>query len=374
MRRFPHHDIVSLVDAPPRHDLAESVGPDLLLQELWPGADAELRLGYGSAAGHPALRAAIAEAHGVAADEVIVTVGGMHALFLLAFTLCEAGDEAVVADPVFPLARSTLQAVGATVRPLPFRFDDAYQPDPGELAGLLTPRTRLVSLATPQNPSGVAIRPGRLREIVALVQERAPQAWLVLDETYREACYGDHPTPHSALHLGPRVLSTASLSKTHGAAGLRIGWVIVRDAALRAALLDAKFSTVIACSTVDEALALRVLSQRGPILAARRRRLHDNLAVTRDWVQRHAALVDWVPPDAGALCCVRLRTSRFDEAAVERFHAALPALGVRVAPGPWFGEAARVFRLGFGVLDGAELRQALASLSTAMAQALNAAA
>jgi aspartate/methionine/tyrosine aminotransferase len=374
MRRFPHHDIVSLVDAPPRLDLAESVGPDLQLRELWPGADDDLRLGYGTAAGDPALRAAIARAHGVAADEVLVTVGGIHALFLLAFTLCEPGDEAVVADPVFPLARSTLQAVGAVVKPLPFRFDDGYQPDLGVLASLLTPRTRLVSLASPQNPSGVAIAPAALREIVALVQQRAPHAWLVLDETYREASHGDDTVAPSALQLGPRVLSTASLSKTHGAAGLRIGWLIARDAELRATLLDAKFSTVIACSTVDEALALQVLARRDAILAVRRQRLHENRTITGEWVQRQSHRVEWVRPDAGALCCVRLRAAVFDEAAVERFHAALPALGVRVAPGPWFGEAARVFRLGFGVLDAAGLSQALAALASAMDRALSASA
>lgn len=365
MRQFPENDIISLVGEAPRFDLAESVGPDLHVHELWP-AGPDLRLGYGTAAGHPALRAEIARGHGVEADDVLVTVGGMHALFLLAFTLCEPGDEAVVAAPVFPLARNVLQAVGATVNALPFRFDDAYQPDLQRLADLLNPRTRLVSLATPQNPSGVAIAPATLREIVALVQSRAPDAWLVLDETYREATYGDTPPAPSGVALGPRVVSVASLSKCHGAAGLRIGWAIVRDAALREPLLRAKFGTVLSCSGLDEAMALRVLQQREPILARRRTLLRDHRALVEAWVQRHAHHVEWVRPDAGALCCVRLRPSVHDDAAVERFHAALPGLGVRVAPGNWFGEARRVFRLGFGVLPGDELQQALAGVGQAL--------
>lgn len=367
MRRFPHNDIVSLVGKTPRFDLAESVGPELHTAELWrDGAMPDLRLGYATAAGDPALRAAVAQAHGVAPDDVVITVGGMHALFLLAFTLCEAGDEAVLADPVFPLAGNVLTTVGAQVKPLAFRFDDGYQPDLAAFAELLGPRTRLVSLATPQNPSGVAIEPATLREMVALMQARAPQAWLLLDETYREATYGSAPVAPSGLGLGPRVVSIASLSKCHGAAGLRIGWAITRDAALRDALVDAKFNTVIACSTVDEAMALQVLRQREPILAERRARLAANRHITQAWVTAHADRLEWVPPDAGALCCVRLRPTAFDDAAVARFHAALSAHDVRVAPGPWFGEPARIFRLGFGVLEAAALRQALEALSRAL--------
>ncbi|MBV9203454.1 MAG: aminotransferase class I/II-fold pyridoxal phosphate-dependent enzyme, partial [Alphaproteobacteria bacterium] len=102
MNRFPENDIISLVGAPPRHELGESTGPDLRLADLL-DADAlgGLPLGYGTAAGDPELRAAIAAAYGAAADDVVVTAGGMHALFLLAFVLCERGAETVIATPCF---------------------------------------------------------------------------------------------------------------------------------------------------------------------------------------------------------------------------------------------------------------------------------
>ena len=93
MNRFPENDIISLVGTPPRYDLGESTGPDLRLADLL-DADAlsGLPLGYGTAAGDPTLRAAIATAHGVTADDVVVTAGGMHALFLLAFVLCQTSE------------------------------------------------------------------------------------------------------------------------------------------------------------------------------------------------------------------------------------------------------------------------------------------
>src|SRR5262249_12272788 len=149
----------SLVDDAPSHDLAESVGPDLQLGELLEakGSWRQTRLGYATAAGAPALRAAIADLHGVGAEDVVVTVGGIHALFLLGYILCGRGEEAVIVTPVFPPARDTLASVGAKLRTLPVGFDDRYQLDPKALARLLSPATRLVSLASPQNPSGIAI-------------------------------------------------------------------------------------------------------------------------------------------------------------------------------------------------------------------------
>jgi len=94
MTRFQDNDIISLLAAPPRYELGESTGPDLRLGDaLDAAALGGLALGYGTAAGDPQLRAAIAAAHGVDADDVVVTAGGMHALFLLAFVLCERGDD-----------------------------------------------------------------------------------------------------------------------------------------------------------------------------------------------------------------------------------------------------------------------------------------
>lgn len=369
MDRFPDNDIISLVSSAPRHDLAESVGPSLWLGELLGSNLAEigaLQLDYGTAAGGAQLRAQIAAGHGVDADAVVVTVGGMHALFLLAFTLCGPGDEAVIAEPAFPLARNTLGAVGATVRSLPLNFDAGYRLDPEALRALLSPKTRIVSLASPQNPSGVAIPASTLREVVELMRTHAPDAWLIVDETYREAAYGDDSTLPSASALGPRVVTVASLSKCHGAAGLRIGWAIVRDAALRQSLATAKFNTVISCSPLDEALAVTVLKQGEHIVGARRRHLAHNLETLEAWVGRHAARIEWVRPDAGALCCVRLKPQVYDDAALQRFQAALHERSVRLAPGPWFGDEPRVFRLGFGLATNAELAAALHCVGQAL--------
>jgi len=191
MARFPKNDIISLIGRMPRYDLGESVGPDLRLSDvLDPSAQpsfGEMALGYGTAQGDPRLRTLIADAHGVTTDDVVVTMGGMHALFLIAFVLCDRGDEAVTVSPMFPLARNALAAVGAKIRTASLPFDRGYQLDVADIGRHLSERTKLVSLASPQNPSGVISPLKIVRDLVALMEQRCPEAYLLLDETYREA-------------------------------------------------------------------------------------------------------------------------------------------------------------------------------------------
>ena len=371
MARFPKNDIMSLTSAHPRYDLAESYGPNLRLGDLLAGAPdlASLSLGYGTAEGDQRLRQIIAEMHGVGPDEVVVTVGGAHALFLLAFILCGPGDEAITTTPLFPQARSALEAVGTAVRTVPLSFDRGYRPSLDEFGALLSPRTKLVSLASPQNPSGVALDQAMLRRLLGLMTEVCPDAYLLVDETYREAAYGDDPAAPSAVALGQKVVAISSLSKAHGAPGLRLGWAITHDPALREQLVLGRFNTVISGSPLDEALALALLTRREPILAGRRTQLAAGLERTARWIETQGQFVEWVRPDAGALCCIRLKPGRFDEAAVARFRAELANEDIRLADGAWFGDEPHVFRLGFGLLPMLELETALAGLTRALTRA-----
>lgn len=370
LNRFPRNDIMSLTEEVPRYDLAESVGPDIHVRDLLgseeTGEFASLALGYGTAAGDPDLRRKIAELQGCEADNVVVTIGGMHALFLIAFILCEPGDEAVTTAPLFPNARNTLASVGAKIKTVPLSFESGYQLDLEAMRQALSPKTRLVSLASPQNPSGVALSHDTLKAVLALMDQICPDAFLLVDETYREAVYAENEVQASAVSLSSRVVACTSLSKCHGAPGLRLGWAVTRDAALREQLVLGKFTTVIACSRVDEALALRVLERAGDIIGARRKHLQDGLARTAAWVEANSAYVDWVRPDAGALCCIRLKPEHFDEAAIARFHGSLGRSETRVAEGVWFGDETRVFRLGFGLLDMPDLEAGLQALSSAL--------
>jgi aspartate/methionine/tyrosine aminotransferase len=365
MTTFIPSPMAALVDRPVRYDLAESTCPPLNLGDLVdPTELTDMALGYGTSRGDAELRELIAGDAGLNADQVLVTVGAIEAMFLLAQAACAPGDRVLLATPCFPPAQAVPKGLGAEVDVVPLSFDDGYRLPVDAVAAALTPRTRLVSLASPQNPSGIRFTDGELRAVLAAVEERAPEAAVLLDETYRESTYGDNPIPPSAATMARRIVTCSSLSKAHGSPGLRIGWLTTTDAELYERLRQAKFHTTIACSTVDEFLAGRVLRRRTGILAARAERLGRALAELRTWAQLHP--VEFVSPDGGAMCCLRLPADRYSDDAVANFYAHLAKNDTRVAPGSWFGEHDRVFRLGFGHLPANHFSAALDRLAEAL--------
>ncbi len=371
--RFPVNDIINLLDNFPLHNLGESTSQDLTLGELLDLVGMqdlrELRLGYASAAGGPALRERVALMSGVPADNVLTTQGVALALFLLAFEHCRPGDEAVIATPCFPPTRDALIGTGVHVVPVALDFDDGYRLDVDRLAEQLSPRTTLVCLASPQNPSGVCVRASEVEALLDAMSRNAPKALLLIDEIYRDATYGAAPVPPSFAPLDPRVITTGSVSKAHGAPGLRVGWMTVSDPDLRARLTVAKMNILLSSSVLDEALAERILAHREDILAPRRSKLEQGLAILDDWHAGQRHRLDWVRPEGGAMCCMRLRTDQFDDPSVSRFWEQLSDNDIQLGSGTWFRESTRVFRLGFGYLPLPDFRAALDRLAATMDQA-----
>jgi aspartate/methionine/tyrosine aminotransferase len=369
--RFPRNEIISLLDVNRRYNLAESTAQDLTFGEILDlagglSALSKLKMGYGSSAGLPQLRAGIAALTGVRPEEVITTQGTALGLFMLAFELCRAGDEAVIATPCFPPARDSLVGVGVVLRECRLTFDQKYKLTAAALEPLLTERTKLVSIASPQNPSGAATNLAEIKAILDLMRRKAPEAYLFVDETYRDATYGDSAAPQSAATLDEAVVTGGSVSKAHGAPGLRVGWLTIRDPELRERLQTAKMNLVISGSPLDETLAAAVLKHREKILSVRRGLLMDGLSQVAGWIDRQKGLIEWVRPDGGALCCLRLNPDVFDKARIGRFWSALPEAELQIGDGAWFGESSPVLRLGFGYLPIDVLPAALAALSHAL--------
>lgn len=368
--RFPYNEIISLLDVNRPFNLAESTSQDLTVGDLLDLVGLEnirdLKLGYGKSAGSVALREAIADACNVPADWIITTQGTALGLFLLAFEVCRPGDEAVLATPCFPPSRDCLVGAGVSVREIKLSFDDGYRLDLDQIEASLSMKTRLVSLASPQNPSGVQTSRADIEKLLVLMEGRSPEAMLFIDETYREAVYGDDVVADSFAGLDSRIVTGASVSKALGAPGLRTGWLTVADADLRSRLAVAKMNTVISGSVLDETLATALLRHKESVLAPRRRLLSDALEELANWCEGERKRVEWVRPNAGALCCLRLRSDVFEDVAVARFWNLLPHHDLQLASGSWFGESDRIFRLGFGYLPPTRLGPALSALSATL--------
>jgi len=366
--RFPPSEIASLLDHHPTHNLAESTSLDLSLAELLDTETIEslrgVEMGYGTAAGDPEFRSLIASSLGVQPEQALITQGAIHALFLVAIERCRGPqDEAIILRPSFPPGLDTLRASHATIHTVPLRFSGGYRLEFDAIERTLSGRTRIVSLAMPQNPSGVRFDREEIAQLTDLIERRAPQATLIVDQTYREAVYEGEP-PGSVAPLDPRIVVTGSVSKAHRAPALRTGWLATRDDTLLGRCARGKFNTVSCAPTVDERLALRVVQRAPDILGARRRLLAENLRTVEAFSAANAHLVEWVKPGGGGLCCFRMRKDAITDPG--GFFDSLGGWDLAVAPGRWFGDEPRVFRVGFGSMPSDALHEALAVLGSAL--------
>lgn len=198
---------------------------------------------YGPAAGLPELRQAIASEVErtrkvtVSPEEVVVVPGGKPILFFIFLALIEKGDEVIYPDPGFPIYESLANFVGATPVPIPLREEREFRLDPEELRSLITDRTRLIILNSPQNPTGSVLDETDVREIAAAVGDR--EIMVLSDEIYSRLIFeGAH---HSILSLDgwkDRTILLDGFSKTYAMTGWRLGYgVMPSDLAVSVARL-----------------------------------------------------------------------------------------------------------------------------------------
>src|SRR2546429_7376901 len=161
MRQFPASPITELIDGSPQYNLAESYAPHLSVADILDPAEvAGLSLGYGTSAGDADLRALVGARLGVPDEQILLTAGAAAASFLVA--LLHSDGEILVGRPCFPPMFDTLRGLDARVVTVSARFEDGYRVDLDAFRAGLSARTRLVMVASPQNPSGVSITRGEV--------------------------------------------------------------------------------------------------------------------------------------------------------------------------------------------------------------------
>ena len=342
-------------------NLAESSMRDRVLGDLGLDIDlAKMVLLYGDHRGHRELRTLLAAEGGCTDHQVLLTPGAAGALFIVATALLAPGDHLVVLRPNYATNIETPRAIGCDISCVDLSFDRGWRYDEREIAAAMTPRTRLVSITTPHNPTGVVLDPATLHRIIALVESRG--AYLLVDETYRDL--STEAARPFATAQSERVISVASLSKAYGLPGLRMGWLMTRDRALNERFLAAKEQIFICGAVLDEEIAYRVYRRRSAELTRIAAEVEQGRAAVREWIAKEPRM-EWVEPMGGVVAFPRIRGDAGVD--VARFYAALN--GERktlVGPGHWFEMDDRYMRIGFGWPTPAELRDGLANISTAL--------
>ncbi|MDP9266258.1 MAG: pyridoxal phosphate-dependent aminotransferase [Chloroflexota bacterium] len=184
---------------------------------------------YTASTGIAELREAIAahqrRTHGVPVEpaQVVVTPGAKPIMFYTLLALLDEGDEAIYPDPGFPIYSSMIDFAGARGVPLPLREAGDFAPDLDQLRSLITERTRLLVLNSPNNPTGAVLSAAAVEEIAKIA--RARDLWVLSDEIYSELLYeGTHRSPIAFDGMAERTIILDGFSKTFAMTGWRLGY------------------------------------------------------------------------------------------------------------------------------------------------------
>jgi aspartate/methionine/tyrosine aminotransferase len=332
-------------------NLSESGVYPLSVRELladphdWDGV-LDQPLVYTQSNGTRELRARIAALYrGATIDHIEVTNGGSEANYIVTWKLVEPGDEVVLMVPNYMQTWGLSRAFGGTVREWKLRPDGTakrWVADIGDLKRLVTSKTRLIIICTPNNPTGARLTETELDDICRVAGQHG--AWILSDEIYRGAERDGRESP-SIWSRYERVVVTSGLSKAYGLPGLRIGW-IVGPPDFTAATWAYHDYTTIAPGALSDRLARAALApeRRQRLLGRTRTIMRDNFPVLERWLSSQPGAFTWIPPEAGAICYAQYH---YDMNSLELATRLRTEKSVLIVPGDHFGMD-RYIRFGYG--------------------------
>jgi aspartate/methionine/tyrosine aminotransferase len=301
-----------------------------------PGAAAALSLSGANDNGYRPLLEAIAARYQADPDRVTTASGTSGANFLVLAALLEPGDDILVERPGYDPLLGAARMLGARTVRFDRTFEDGFALDPDRVRAAMTPRTKLIVVTTPHNPTGVTAQSAALEE-VGQIAERAG-ALVMVDEVYKDAT--DAAAPAAATQ-GAVFITTSSLTKSYGLSSLRAGWAIAApDVSYRIRrardVVDGTGSIVAERLAVVAFAHLAALHARARDILTRNKRLADAFLASRPEFE-------WVP-SAGTIVFPRIRGVADAGPFVERV---LREAGTALGPGAFFDAPAHV-RLGYG--------------------------
>jgi aspartate/methionine/tyrosine aminotransferase len=330
-----------------RHNLSESgVHPMSLEELLLPGEKEALlkeRFVYIQSNGSEELRSKIAALYpGATYENVTVTNGSAEANFIAAWRVVEPGDEVVLIQPNYGQLWGLLRGFGAVVKQVPLLEEQGWGLDREALARAVGPKTRLICVCNPNNPTGAILSQGDRDAIVAAAGKHG--SWILADEVYRGAELDGPETP-SFVGTYERVLGIAGLSKAYGLPGLRLGWVVSPKSESEG-VWSRKDYTSISPGALSDFLGKKALepARRAKILERTRGILRRNYAVLEEWVKKRGDAFRLVPPRAGAIAYLRYLWKVNSLELVLRLR---DEQSVLIVPGDHFGMDG-FLRIGFG--------------------------
>jgi arginine:pyruvate transaminase len=190
------------------------------------------RTGYSNGRGEPALVRALAARYTsrlgrqIGTDQIMCFPGTQTTLYAVFAALAQTGDEVLVGDPMYATYEGVIAATGAVAVRVPLRPEHGFRMQAADVAARITPRSRVLFLNTPHNPTGAILSANDIAALGAIAREH--DLWIVSDEVYEDLVFGDgtFSTPLADPALAERTVAASSISKSHASPGFRSGWCV----------------------------------------------------------------------------------------------------------------------------------------------------
>jgi arginine:pyruvate transaminase len=299
------------------------------------------RTGYSNGQGEPGLVRALAERYSarrgrvIRPDQVMCFPGTQTTLYAALTGLVQAGDEVLVGDPMYATYEGLIVATGATVVPVPLRPEHGFRIRAEDIAARITPRSRVIFLNSPHNPTGAVLRADEVAAIGALA--RRHDLWILADEVYEEMVFDGvtFTSPLDDAGLGERVIVASSISKSHAAPGFRSGW-LVGPADFTRRLLPLSETMLFGNQPFIADMTMLAVQQPSPVAAGMRSRFQRRAGLIAAALNGVAGLRVH-QPEAGMFGLIDVRATGLSGEAFAL--ALLEREGVAVMPGESFGAA-----------------------------------
>jgi aspartate/methionine/tyrosine aminotransferase len=303
------------------------------------------------------LREAIAERYGTSADCISIAAGASGANFEAMLALLEPGDDALIESPAYDPLIAAARATGANVVHFERSWSKGFALDPYVVRTALTPATRLIVLSNAHNPSGALASRDAIQQIGIMAE--AIGARVLVDEVYAEAQHDESTPPAPSATFGDVFVTTNSLTKAYGLAGLRCGWIIASPS-VSGRMRQTRDIIDGSGPYVAERLSFTAFEQIDRLRARARQILDENLTVVRAMAQAHPRL-EWLEPAAGTTAFPRVRDVDDTQGLVDRLVRDYDTI---VVPGHFF-QSPQHIRISFGGKP-PMVREAVARLDRAL--------
>jgi len=263
-----------------------------------------LRIGYGQTNGSIELRDTISKLyHKADIDNILVTNGTAEANFISMWAMIEPGDEILIMLPNYLQIWGIARSFGAKVKPYHLKEELDWRPDFAEINQLVTPKTKMIVICNPNNPTGAVLSNEDMKEFINIAEKN--DAWIFTDEIYRGSELNGKET-ESFWNSYDKVIVTWGLAKSYALQGLRIGWITGPKKIIEKGWAYHDYTTIASniISNYIAALALKP-ELRQKILNRNRSRLNENFAYLKDWLKSHEDLFSLTPPKAGGMAFIR---------------------------------------------------------------------